>query len=160
MIALTLPGARLIYEGQTRGSKIKLPVQLRRFSFEEPNKKIFDFYQELLKSIPGREYGKGSWSLCEAKLVNLNNSSFSNIISYLWWVNDNYRLIVVNYSPNPSKAHIKISPFHFDTNRWIFTDLVLKKSYIYNGEDLYKYGLYVDLNAWKGHIFNIKKESN
>ncbi len=160
IIALTLPGARLIYEGQTRGSKIKFPVQLGRHPFEEPNKNIFDFYQELLKSIPGREYGKGSWSLCEAKSVNLDDSSFSNIISYLWWVNDNYRLIVVNYSPNPSKAHIKISPFHFDTNRWIFTDLLLQKSYIYNGEDLYKYGLYVDLNAWKGHIFNIKKESN
>ncbi|MFX1391670.1 MAG: alpha-amylase family glycosyl hydrolase [Promethearchaeota archaeon] len=160
IIALTLPGARLVYEGQTHGNVIKLPVQLGRTPFEESNNAVFEFYQNLLKSIPGREYGEGSWSLCEPTIVNPNDSSFIDIISYLWWLNNDYRLIVVNYSPNPSKAHIKISPFHFDTNRWIFTDLLRQKSYIYNGNDLYKYGLYVKLNAWEGNIFDIKKESN
>ncbi len=160
IIALTLPGARLVYNGQTRGNRIKLPVQLGRIPFEETNNTIFEFYQDLFKSIPGREYGVGSWSLCESKLVKSNDSSFTDIISYLWWINDDYRLIVVNYSPNSSEAHIKISPFHFDTNRWIFTDLLKHKSYIYSGNNLYKYGLYIELKAWEGYIFDIKKESN
>ncbi|MFW9998725.1 MAG: alpha-amylase family glycosyl hydrolase [Candidatus Hodarchaeota archaeon] len=158
IIAFTLPGARLIYEGQTRGNKVKLPVQLGRRPFEEDNKNLYNFYQNLLKSIPGREFGNASWSLCESKSLESNNSSFSNIISYLWWINDNYRLIVVNYSPVPSKAHVRISPFHFDTHKWKFIDLLNQKSYTYNGEDLYKHGLYVELNAWNGHIFSIKKD--
>ncbi|MFX1552778.1 MAG: alpha-amylase family glycosyl hydrolase [Promethearchaeota archaeon] len=159
IITYTLPGARLIHEGQTYGYKTKLPVQLRRRPFEEVNKNIFDFYQDLLKSIPGREFENASWSLCKTESVSSDDSSFSNIISYLWWINDNYRLIVVNYSPNSSKAHVRISPFHFDTYKWIFTDLLTQISYIYNGENLYKYGLYIELDAWKGHIFNIMKSS-
>ncbi|MFX1364001.1 MAG: alpha-amylase family glycosyl hydrolase [Promethearchaeota archaeon] len=160
MITLTLPGARLVYEGQTYGNKIRLPVQLGRRPFEESDNDIIGFYQNLLKSIPGREYSEGSWSLCESTLVKSNDLSFNDIISYLWWTNDEYRLIVVNFSPHRSKAHIKIRPFHFDTNRLIFTDLLQQKSYIYNSNDLYRYGLYVELNAWRGHIFDIKKESN
>ncbi|MFX0104234.1 MAG: alpha-amylase family glycosyl hydrolase [Candidatus Hodarchaeota archaeon] len=159
IIALTLPGARLVYEGQTHGYKIKLPVQLGRSPFEEDNKNLSDFYQELLKIIPGREYGNGSWSLCKIESVSPEDSSFSNILSYLWWVDETYRLVVVNYSPYPSKSHVRISPFHFDTYKWDFIDLLHKKSYTYNGEDLYKYGLYVNLNEWQGHIFEIKKAS-
>jgi glycosidase len=160
LISLTLPGGRLVYGGQNHGNKIKLPVQLGRSPLEETNKAIFDFYQNLLKSIPGREYGKGSWSLCETKSVDPNDSSYSNIISYLWWFNDNYRLIVANYSPSFSKAHIKISPFHFDTYKWEFNDLLHQKSYRYTGDNLYKFGLYVELEPWEGHIFKIRKESN
>ena len=158
LIALTLPGARLIYDGQTRGYKIKLPVQLGRPAVEQDDKSSIDFYQRLLNSIPGREFESASWVLCEIESVTSDDYSYSNIISYLWWINNNYRLIVVNYSPNPSKAHIKISPFHYDTHKWIFTDLLNQKSYKYNGEDLYKYGLYVELGAWNGHVFSIKKE--
>ncbi|MFX1600075.1 MAG: alpha-amylase family glycosyl hydrolase, partial [Promethearchaeota archaeon] len=157
IIALTLPGARLIYEGQTRGHKIKLPVQLGRKPFEEDNKDIFDFYQDLLKSIPGREFENASWALCKTESVVSGDSSFSNVISYLWWSNKNYRLVVVNYSDSFSKAHIRIKPFHFEGVRWKFTDLLQQKSYTYNGEDLFKYGLYIELNAWQGHIFNIEK---
>ena len=157
IITLTLPGARLIYEGQTSGHKIKLPVQLRRSPFEEVNKNLLEFYQDLLKSIPGREFENASWSFCKTESVISDDSSFSNIVSYLWWINDNYRLIVVNYSPDPSKAHVRISPFHFNTYTWKFTDLLHQKSYTYDGKDLYKYGLYVELEAWQGHIFDIRK---
>ncbi|MFX1420273.1 MAG: alpha-amylase family glycosyl hydrolase [Promethearchaeota archaeon] len=157
IIVLTLPGARMVYEGQIKGYQVKLPVQLGRKPLEAVNEDIFDFYNRLLKSIPGREFEKGSWALCETESISSSDSSFSNIISYMWWSNDKYRLIVVNYSESSSKAHIRIKPFHFDTHKWIFTDLLQQKSYTYNGEDLFKYGLYIELNAWHGHIFDIKK---
>ncbi len=156
-IALTLPGARLIYEGQMRGHKIKLPVQLGRRPIEADNMNLFDFYKVLLKSIPGREFENGSWALCETESISSDNSSFSNIISYIWWYDENYRLVVVNYSDSPSKAHIRIKPFHFEGVNWKFTDLLQQESYTYSGEDLFKYGLYIELNAWQGHIFDIKK---
>ncbi|MFW9969615.1 MAG: alpha-amylase family glycosyl hydrolase, partial [Candidatus Odinarchaeota archaeon] len=158
IIALTLPGARLVHDGQIYGYKIKLPVQLGRRPFEEKNETILNFYLNLLNAIPSQEFKNPNWSLCEVKPIDSDNS-FINIISYLWWTDSRYRLIVVNFSPRYSKAHIKISPFHFDTYKWSFTDLLHKKTYSYNGEDLYKYGLYVELEAWKGHIFDIKKET-
>jgi len=158
IISLTLPGARLVYEGQIHGYKIKLPVQLGRPAFEVENTNFLEFYQNLLKSIPGREFENASWALCKTESFNSEDISYSNIFSYLWWFNNNYRLIFVNYSPDPSKAHVRISPFHYDTYKWTFKDLLHRKSYIYNGEDLYKHGLYVELNAWEGHIFDIMRE--
>jgi hypothetical protein len=160
LITMTLPGGRMVFEGQIQGNQIKLPVQLGRKPHEETNKEIYAFYQNLLKSIPGREFGNGSWAICETKPVGLNDSSYSNIISYLWWVNNTYRLIAINYNSQFSKAHIKIKPFHFDTHNWEFVDLLNQKSYTYKGDDLYKFGLYIELDAWRGHIFNIRKESD
>jgi hypothetical protein len=160
LIALSLPGGRLLFEGQNLGHRIKLPVQLGRNPLEETNKEISDYYLRLLEIIPGRDFGNGSWSICEVMPVEPHDKSYSNIISYIWWINDSYRLIVVNYNPQFSKAHIKVNPFHFDTHNWKFTDLLTQKSYIYKGDDLYKFGLYVELDAWKGHIFKIRKEIN
>ncbi|MFX0006199.1 MAG: alpha-amylase family glycosyl hydrolase [Promethearchaeota archaeon] len=158
IIITSLPGARLIHEGQMDGYYIKLPVQLGRRPFEEKNSQMSDFYQRLLKAIPSKEFLDPNWSLCEIKPINNEDDSFTNIISYLWWKDGNYRLVVVNYSPNYSKAHVIINPFHYDTYKWKFYDLLNNKSYTYNGEDLYKYGLYIELNPWKGHIFEISRE--
>jgi glycosidase len=157
IIITTLPGARLIHEGQMDGYKIKLPVQLGRRPFEEKNSQISDFYQRLLKAIPSQPFLDPNWSLCEIKPINNEDNSFTNIISYLWWKDGNYRLVVVNYSPNYSKAHVIISPFQYDTYKWKFYDLLNNMSYTYNGEDLYKYGLYIELSPWKGHIFEISR---
>jgi hypothetical protein len=157
IIATTLPGVRLIHDGQIYGYKIKLPVQLKRRPFEEKNGQVSDFYLNLLKAIPSQEFKNPNWSLCEVEPITKDDDSFLNIISYLWWESNNYRLVVVNYSPNYSKAHVKISPFHFDTYKWRFTDLIDNKTFIHNGETLFKYGLYIELNPWKGHIFDIKK---
>jgi glycosidase len=158
IISFNLPGARLIYEGQTRGYKIKLPVQLRRRPFEKENENLVDFYQTLLNIIPGREFEKANWSLCNAEPVVIGDKSYQNLIAYLWWYNDNYRLIVVNYSPYNIKAHIRLPQINFELEDWNFVDLLDQKKYSYKGEDLDEFGLYIDLNSWKGHVFDIKKK--
>ncbi|MFX0021571.1 MAG: alpha-amylase family glycosyl hydrolase [Candidatus Hermodarchaeota archaeon] len=158
IITTTLPGVRLIHDGQMYGYKIKLPVQLGRLPMEEKNSQMLDFYQKLLKAIPSQEFSDPNWSLCEVNPIGSDDNSFSNIISYLWWSDNSYRLVVVNYSPYYSKAHVRISPFHFDTYKWRFSDLLNDKDYTYKGEDLYKHGLYIELGVWEGHVFKISKE--
>ncbi|MFX0042042.1 MAG: alpha-amylase family glycosyl hydrolase [Candidatus Hodarchaeota archaeon] len=158
IIALNLPGARLIHEGQTRGYKIKLPVQLGRRPIEEENTKLLDFYKNLLKIIPGREFEKANWSLCKVEPIIIDDLSYQNIISYLWEYNDIFRLVVVNYGSSHVKAHIRLKQIKFDLEDWNFTDLLHQKNYNYKGADLDEFGLYIDLNPWDGHIFDIKKE--
>jgi len=157
IIALTLPGARLIHEGQMYGYKIKLPVQLGRREREEINKSLLEFYRNLLKIVPDKGFGKENWDTCEVKPIEISDSSYTNVISYFWGNNSLYRVIVVNYSPNPAKAHIKINQLNYGSNNWKFNDLLTQKEYVYKGDDLNKYGLYVDLAAWNGHIFDIKR---
>ena len=156
IITLTLPGARLIHEGQTLGHAIKLPVQLRRRPMEENNAELVVFYNKLLKIIPGKELGKGQWSLCKVEPVG-KDASYENLIAYMWEINNLRQLTVVNFSTYLTQGHIRIGGLHYGSNNWTFTDLLTQKKYTYKGEDLDNYGLYVDLDAWEGQIFDIKK---
>ena len=160
LIALTIPGARLVHEGQMEGFKLKLPVQLGRRQTEQINKDLLEFYQNLLHIIPGKDFSNADWSLCRINPVDSNDSSFNNIISYLWSVDNRNLLIVVNFSPDFSKAHIRIDPLDYGSDKWEFKDLLNKKKFQYEGKNLDEYGLYVELEAWKGHVFNIEKIYN
>jgi len=133
LVALTVPGARLVHEGQMEGFKIKLPVQLGRRQTEEVNQGLLEFYQNLLTIIPGIEFTNANWSLCRIEMI------------------------VVNFSPYFSKAHIKIDSLYYGSDKWKFKDLLNKNEFQFEGKDLDEYGLYVELEAWKGHIFNIQK---
>jgi hypothetical protein len=157
MITLTLPGARLIYEGQLHGYEVKLPIQLGRSPTEEGNIEIMEFYYNLLEILPGREFSDAEWSLCKVSSVNSDDSSFKNIISYQWVSKSRHLLVVVNYSLSPSKAHIKIKGLEYGISEWKIFDLLNKKQYNYKAKDLAEHGLYVELEGWQGHIFEIKK---
>jgi hypothetical protein len=143
-----------------KGFKIKLPVQLGRRQTEESNPGLLEFYHNLLSLIPGKEFSNANWSLCRIDPVDSINTSFRNIISYYWKLDNKFRLIVVNFSSNSSKAHIKIDSLNYSSGTWKFEDLLNNSRYNYRGKDLEEHGLYVELDAWKGHIFNIQKIYN
>jgi len=157
VIATTLPGASLIFEGQTRGYKIKLPVQLGRGPMEEEDDDIMKFYTKLLRVIPRKEFNDAKWSLCDIKPSEQNDDSYNNIISYQWLTESKRLLIAVNYSLTHSKAHILIDNINYEFFKWRFTDLLTGNEYDYKGEDLNKNGLYVELDGWKSHIFRVEK---
>ncbi|MFW9930789.1 MAG: alpha-amylase family glycosyl hydrolase [Candidatus Thorarchaeota archaeon] len=154
-IALTLPGAKLIYEGQMRGYEIKVPVQLGKNPNEDDNLDLMNFYEKLIKAIPGGKFSDGHWSLCESTPVGGDERSYKNLVAYQWWNNTKRRVIIVNYSLRPSKAHIKIEHIDYGNSKWQFNDLLSDKKYSYIGEDLTNYGLYVELEPWRGHIFEV-----
>ena len=156
-LILTLPGARLIHEGQTTGYKIKLPVQLGRRVVEEENSKLTEFYKVLLKVAPGRDFNNAKWSLCRVDPISDENHSNINLIAYLWWVNEQYQLTVVNFSPYPSQGHVRIDGIEYGNSDWDFNDLLAQKTYTYDGQHLSTFGLYIDLLPWNVHIFDIKR---
>ncbi len=89
MIALTLPGCKLVHYGQNLGFSIKLPVQLGRYPSEFPNNEIKiiydDFFQVLTKEISF----KGSWKLIDAK---------NPLLIYYWKTHSTYLIVFCNYS--------------------------------------------------------------
>ncbi|MFX1237131.1 MAG: alpha-amylase family glycosyl hydrolase [Promethearchaeota archaeon] len=161
IIALTLPGARMIYEGQVLGHKIKLPVQLGRTPFEENDEILVQFYQSLLAVVPDKKMTKhGIWSLNTVIPISNNDNSHLNLISYQWKSNEIFQLIVVNFSAYSSKGHVKMDKIDYNQNgeKIIFEDVLNDKIYTYNKNDIEKHGLYVELEPWKGHIFDIKRK--
>lgn len=155
ILTLTLPGARLIHEGQMQGYKIKLPVQLGRRQVEEVDPEIREFYLNLINAAPGRKMTSGKWDLC--RVDSVGDFSNTNLIAHVWNSDETFLLSVVNYSPYQSKGHVKLEFLTYGNEEWSFTDLLKDKEYVYQGENLSTHGLYVDLQAWNGHVFNIKK---
>ncbi|MFX0048967.1 MAG: alpha-amylase family glycosyl hydrolase [Candidatus Hermodarchaeota archaeon] len=157
IIASTIPGARLIFEGQTHGFKIKIPVQLGRRAIEEEDINILEFYDKILRIIPGREFDEAIWLVCDIKPVSINDNSYTNIISHQWLLGEKRLVIVANYSSNPSKAHIIINEINYGQSNWRFTDLLTEQEYNYKGTNLNEYGLYIELDGWKSHIFLVEE---
>lgn len=153
VIIMTLPGARMIHEGQMEGSEIRVPVQLGRLPTENTNDEIHKFYEILLDILPTKDFNDAKWNICD--IDSINDNTYLNVISYNWSLNGQMRLIVVNYSMKRVKAHIKIKNFDYGFQDWKFKDLLKHKNYIYNGKDLNKNGIYIELDPWDSHIFEI-----
>ena len=62
---LTLPGARLLFEGQFEGRKVRLPVFLARRPAEPVDHDLAAFYGRLLKETARDLFRNGAWRLCE-----------------------------------------------------------------------------------------------
>ncbi|TFG15769.1 MAG: alpha-amylase [Promethearchaeota archaeon] len=157
ILALTLPGARLIHEGQMMGYNIKLPVQLGRRLNEEKNMDLLLFYQNLLKAGPGKYFSEGNWELLNIDPVNNYDISSANLIAYQWGLENNYRVIIVNFSKYFSRGHVRLKNLDYTINAYEFIDLLNHKQYTHKNENLEKYGLYTELTPWSGHIFSIKE---
>ncbi len=157
ILNLTLPGARLVHEGQMKGFKTKLPIQLGRRPIEEENQKVHAFYKRLLNIASKMEFEKGKWDLCDVEPSRADNYTYTNLISYIWSINEQSKLVVVNFSSAPAQGHVKIEGLRYGAIDWTFTDLITLKKYTYKGGVLDIYGLYIDLEAWNAHVFDIQK---
>ena len=60
---LTLPGARLLHEGQFEGRKVRLPVFLGRRPAEPVDQDLAAFYGRLLKETDRDVFRNGEWRL-------------------------------------------------------------------------------------------------
>ncbi len=158
VISLTLPGARLVHNGQMQGFKKKVPVQLGRTPIEPENKELILFYQRLLKAAPDRSLGEGEWMMCDPEPLTGYDHSHFNLIAYQWNLNQRYQLIVTNYSPFFSRAHVRLKNIIYGSHDWIFVDMLNQKTYTYKGLDLDFHGIYIDLKPWNSHIFEIRKK--
>ncbi len=62
---LTLPGAKLLHEGQFEGRMVRLPVFLSRRPDESPDQDLQAFYQRLLTETARDVFRNGRWRLCD-----------------------------------------------------------------------------------------------
>ena len=58
---LTLPGAKLLHEGQLEGCRAKLPVQLGRRPIEPADGELRAFYLKLIPAVNDKAFREGEW---------------------------------------------------------------------------------------------------
>jgi len=152
VMLFTLPGMKLIYDGQLEGKLIKLPVQLGREPEETVNEEIKNFYTAMLSLSQTEAIQKGNWQLLQTLTAWEGNLTNKNILAWLWTKDEQSILVIVNYSYQTSQCRVK-----FDTKNYsgdfIIRDILNAVKYNRSAEEINSDGLYIDLKPYCSHIF-------
>ncbi|MBV8809773.1 MAG: alpha-amylase [Acidobacteriaceae bacterium] len=147
----TVPGARLFYEGQFEGRKVKLPVFLGRRPDEPVDQDLFAFYSRLLKAINAPAFREGRWSLCERSGWP-EDSSYLNLVAWSWRNGDDCCLVVVNLTSSSAQGQVRTPWNELRGRMWRLSDSLSGASFERNGDEMLSPGLYVGLGPWQYHL--------
>ena len=149
---LTLPGAKLLYEGQFEGRKVRLPVFLGRCPAEPADQDLAAFYGRLLKAVNREVFRSGEWLLCERSGWP-DNQTCLNILAWCWVKGDERCLIVINWGPDAAQALVRVPWDEFRERQWHLADALSGACYDRSGGEMRDTGMYVDLGPWNCHVF-------
>ena len=151
----TQPGARLFYEGQFEGQKVKLPVFLGRRPAEPVDEELRAFYWKLLSAINAPIFRDGKWTLCERSGWP-DNLSCQNVVAWSWIKDDDRRLVVVNLSDKAAQARVKVPWEDLRGSSWRLIDALSDLTYDRDGNEMADSGLYVELEPWSYYAFQFR----
>jgi len=151
---LTLPGARLLHEGQFEGWRVRLPVFLGRRPAEPIDRDLAAFYARVLKATHHDLFRNGEWRLCE-RTGWPDNQSCQNILAWCWVRGDERALAVVNFGPAPAQARVEVPWDELRGTGWRLADGLSGHAYDRDGNEMRDSGLYVDLGPWQFHLFDV-----
>ncbi|HEY5999829.1 MAG TPA: alpha-amylase [bacterium] len=151
---LTLPGAKLLHEGQLEGRKVRVPVSLGRRPPELPDRDLAAFYERLLPAARDGVFRDGLWRLCE-RTGWPDNSSHLNILAWSWEAGGQRRLIVVNFSGVTSQAMVRLPWGDLGGRPWHLDDALSEDLFERDGDELQAAGLFVSLDPWRWHFLRL-----
>jgi len=157
VITFLSPGLRFFHQGQFTGRKKRISPHLVRAPHEPINMELQKFYESLLDVLKKSIFRNGKWSLLECVPAWEENNTWDSFIAFAWeGIDSNRVLICVNYSPITSQCYVSLPFPEFAYKQWRFDDLMSEASYDREGNDLLRSGLYLDVQAWSYHVFEIK----
>jgi len=152
---LTLTGAKLLYEGQFEGRKVRLPVFLGRRPVEPPDKDLAGFYERLLKATSREVFRNGEWRLCERSGWP-DNQSCLNVLAWCWTKDAERFVVIINFGPQRAQARVRVPWDELRGKTWRLSDALSGGSYDRSGDEMRDAGLYVDLEPWQCHLFEAR----
>ncbi|TXT60271.1 MAG: putative alpha-amylase family protein [Promethearchaeota archaeon] len=155
LISFTIPGAKLVYEGQMKGYETKIPVQLSRRPEEATKEELVRFYKKILDLSFEDE---SSWNLCEIKPVESEgDNSHEKIIAHQWENEKYITLISVNYSPFNNQAIVHPRNVPSNERELILRDVLSDSTIKRSPNEIKENGLTIGFGPWESTIFRIPK---
>jgi glycosidase len=149
----TLPGLRFYYQGQLQGRRIRLPIALSHAATEAADPAIEGLYRQLLRISNETVFHAGAWRPLKAE--DIGDGTPSNLIVYDWQTENCWKLIVVNLAGEASQARIHLGERIVPGRRYRFNDQLNQAVYLREADELRGPGLYVRLEAFHAHLFEI-----
>lgn len=154
VIISTIQGVHFYYDGQFEGKKIKLPVQLGREPLERISREVLEFYNNLLRITNNNIFKYGNWQLFYPEFVDPNDNTNENILAWQWELENDFRIIIINYSDVVSRCRIKLD-METKTHKIRFEDLLTSKIYQRSAKEIKSPGLFIELKEYQSHIFSV-----
>jgi hypothetical protein len=154
---LTLPGARLLHEGQLEGATVRLPVFLGRRRREPVDGDLVAFYERLLRATSADVFRNGAWRLCEQRGWP-DNQSCRSILSWCWIKDGERYLVVVHFGDGGAQARVGMPWDELRGKTWRLDDVLSDEGYERSGDEMRDDGLYVDLGPWKCNVFRVSAQ--
>ncbi len=152
------PGMRFFHQGQLKGRKIRVPVQLRRGPAEPDDPEVSDFYKGLIQCLQNPVFRDGDWRMLECRPAWDGNWTWDCFIAFAWEHSGSHRMAAVNYADHRSQCYVPMLYEDLAQGSWLLRDLMGDSSYVRDGAALTSPGLYLDLPGWGYHIFEISRE--
>jgi hypothetical protein len=64
-------------------------------------------------------------------------------------------VVAVNYAPNQSQCHVRLSFPDLAGRKWRLEDHLATSHYDWNGDDLKERGLYLDMKPWQASVYSL-----
>ncbi|MBX9638391.1 MAG: hypothetical protein K2X97_01285, partial [Mycobacteriaceae bacterium] len=149
----TLPGLSFFHQGQFEGRTIHLPMPLNQAAKEKPDTELIRLYTTLLNVAKDPVFHDGDWQLLEAQ--HNNDQTHEHLIAYRWKSSTAYRLVIVNLNHGISHGRLFIADDLPESAEHKLTDLLNGEHYQRQHEDIKNNGLYIRLESYKAHIFEV-----
>jgi hypothetical protein len=151
---LTLPGTKLLHQGQFEGVKTRLPVFLARRPDEPVEQELVAFYDRLLRATRSDAFKNGTWRLCERSGWP-GNESFRSILGWCWVKDDERWFVVVHFGPDRAQARVQLPWDDLRGRTWRLDDRLSGDAYDRSGDEMRDAGLYVELGPWSSHLYRV-----
>jgi hypothetical protein len=105
-VIMTLPGLRLIHDGQKDGKTLKIPVQLSREPDEPVDTEVKSFYELLLEAVNHPVFHDGEWHIIEAK--SPSGKPHQQVLAWYWQLEQDFKLVLINYAAKETQAMVQL----------------------------------------------------
>jgi hypothetical protein len=156
VITYLAPGLRFFQKGQFEGRKARISVHLSREPDEPIDDRLEPFYSKLLEVLQAPVFRDGRWQLLDCTAAWDGNWTCDCFLAFAWQGPDDARmLVVVNYGDNQSQCYVRLPFAELGGRTWRLRDRLGQATYDRDGSSLKTQGLFLDVEPWKYHVFEI-----
>lgn len=161
VVTYTTPGLRFFHQGQLVGRRVRISPHLGRGPDEPVDDEIRRFYQDLLGCCGDGTLRNGTWSLLATTSAWDTNPTHDDVLAWSWAGPDGARVLVaVNYAAHQSQCYVRLPFADLGGRAVVLTDRLSTDCYVRDGTDLGQRGLYLDVEPWKAHVFDVTAASD
>jgi hypothetical protein len=149
----TLPGMRFYHQGELEGSVARLPITLRIAAEVRPDPFSTTFFEKILRVTNREVFHQGRFSLLP--VTDEDDATSENLVAYQWRSEKSWNTIAVNLTGNVSKGRVHLGVGVSPTRGYVLHDELNGVRYPRDGDELRKRGLFVRLEGFQAHLFDV-----